>query len=114
MEHVRFGGTECLVAWGRYNDSGRPALTLFDQKSGEPMGMVTYNIPELPLADGEFFINHDMIMLGKLPELLATGLCEDTGKKVRLNHVDVHVGRWLVPVCSPGLFKPAVLKKEEP
>lgn len=87
---IRYGGGRCEVLWGRYAGVGRAAVALRDAATGEPVATLTVNLPDLDhlLGDREVFLNHDCVTLGRLPDVLACGLFEATGRSARAGYAE--------------------------
>jgi len=79
----------------RYSN-GRPALQLLtDDAEMEPFGMLTCNLPGVPLEDNEVIIknwseNEDIVKAA-----LASGYFEDTGMRIHTGFVQAQIWRVL-------------------
>ncbi len=82
----------CRLVQGAYAN-GRVALQLFSDKQG-PIATITVNLPEEPLEDGEFFVKGWSENERIIPDVLASGLFEDTGKRVPTGFVEAPVWRF--------------------
>ncbi len=80
---IQFDGVLCDVLFGRYANNHRAAVGLRDAETGEPMATATINITDQDhlLGPDEVFVNHDSVALELLPDLIAGGIFEDTGRR---------------------------------
>lgn len=69
-----------------YYGNGRVAIKAESDQFG-PWGTVSINVEDVALEDNEFVLNHDS-MDDSIESYLATGLFEDTGKRVNYGFVE--------------------------
>lgn len=72
----------------------RLALQLTDVEDGSPIATLTVNLPDLPLAEGEFFVKSWSGNEGIADSCRKSGLFVDTGKRVCTGHVQAEVWRF--------------------
>ncbi len=88
------------VTWQTYTDGGRIAVGLTDAW-GEPVAMLTINIPDVMIALDEVIIDIEGdASAPRLGDLLASGMFADTGRAVRVGDAAYPVYRLLCRV--PG------------
>lgn len=71
--------------------NGRPALTLLDEYSGEPFGVLTCNIPEIPLTEKEIIVKTWSENEQLAYTAMKSGYFKDTGKRVPTGFVEAQI-----------------------
>lgn len=79
---INVHGTSLAVYASRYRFSNRMALQLVDVVGQEDYATFTVNMPEEPLAEGEFLVKTWSENAPLRQPMLDTGLFEDTGRRV--------------------------------
>lgn len=82
----------CRLLKERYNN-GRLALQLFSNMHGM-IATLTVNLPEEHLEDDEFFIKGWSENEAIIPDVLASGVFEDTGKRIRTGFANAFVWKF--------------------
>lgn len=82
----------CRLLKESYNN-GRLALQLFSDMHGM-IATLTVNLPEEHLEDGEFFVKGWSENEVIIPDVLASGVFEDTGKRVHTGYVRASVWKF--------------------
>jgi hypothetical protein len=71
-----------LLRVGTY-PNGRPGVEAIDRATGECEAKITLNLPDEPLAPGEFFVQRALLPYSRVWGLLiAEGLAQPTGRTV--------------------------------
>lgn len=99
MDHigfVRFEDEDLSIHVGRYNADGSPAVQLYD--SDGPYTTFSVCVPGTALAPGELLAKTWGENMDLRAPMLATGLFQDTGRRVPTGHVNAEVWRF-VPTC---------------
>jgi len=78
-----------------YSHSGRWAIRMFAIETGEPVALITVNLPDEELNSDEIFVKDYSENAGMLAWLVAQDLVEDTGRKVQSGYVSIPVARVL-------------------
>lgn len=86
-------GRKLKMTAGAYRN-GRMAVRV-EGEQGEPWGMLTVNIPDLPLKDNEILVKTWEESQGLREPALASGHFVDTGVRVPINRVAAEVWRIL-------------------
>lgn len=81
---------------GHYDDF-TPALQVFDKQTGLPEAKLTVCIPGTVLLPGEYLIKTWAENEPLAAAVLATGVFEDTGRRVGTGHVEAQVWRRVNP-----------------
>lgn len=89
--HTPYG--EAVVRMGCYGN-GRLAIQLVNAETEEPIGKLTVNLPGEELGGGEFFVKTWSENEGIAAAALASGVFEDTGRRVPTGHVEAQVWRF--------------------
>lgn len=92
MKSVKFKEWACWLKVRRYSN-GRIALTLVDQRDGEPVATATTNLPDEPLADDEVVIKDWSENTGMVTALVAAGVIEQPHRSVVTGFVKAPVAR---------------------
>lgn len=92
---------EAVLRMGFYGND-RVAIQLMDAETEEPIGKLTVNLPEEELAEGEFFVKTWSENKGIAAAALASGLFEDTGRRVATGRVEAQVWRFRSGVKGGG------------
>lgn len=81
----------------QYGVSGRVAIELFmmGEYGREPFGILTCNLPYVPLEDGEVIIKNWSENEDIAKAALASGYFKDTGKRVATGFVEAQIWRVL-------------------
>lgn len=82
-----------------HSNGGRTCIEIVDRE-GFSFATLTTNLPYAPLEPGEFHVKTWFENEGLVAPMLATGLFDDTGKRVTAGFAEAHVWR----------FKPGVLE----
>lgn len=83
---------ECHLVTGQYGN-GRLALQIVS-KIGEPIAKLTVNLPNEHLEEGEFFVKGWSENEVIISDVLASGIFEDTGKRISLGFVQAFVWQF--------------------
>jgi len=94
---IRFGDWQCSLSFCCYGND-RTAIRLLDVADGSPVAVATVNIPEAELGDNEVIIKDYSENEGILDSLVAAGVVQDTGKRVRSGFITAPVCELLVKV----------------
>ena len=87
--------TTLRVEIGRYRDNGNMAVSLIEEDGfNSPFGSLSVNI-DLPLAEGEFFAKTWSENDELAQAALASGVFEDTGRRVPYGFVEAQVWRLM-------------------
>jgi hypothetical protein len=93
---VNLFGTACDTVFDVQSyHNGRPALQLIDAADGGPFGVLTCNLPDIPLEDGEVIIKNWSENEDIAKAALASGYFKDTGKRVATGFVEAQIWRVL-------------------
>lgn len=84
-------GRDVHMLRGRY-DNGRIAITI--SSDGVPFRILSVNLPESPLEDGEIFVKTWSENAAIREPILALGIFEDTGKRVPTGFTEAEVWRF--------------------
>ena len=82
---------KAVIEKSHYALGGRMSLQLFDVETYEPIATLTLNLPDEHLEPGEFFVKTWGENEEIAKECLASGLFEDTGKRVPTGWVNAEV-----------------------
>ena len=93
---MKFKQWKCWVELGRYHD-GSPAISLYDEATGEPVARCTCCLHERP-DPGYVFVKDWSENEGMLAAMIEAGLVEDTGNRVPTGFVEVAVCRLRIPM----------------
>jgi hypothetical protein len=75
--HMRYAPSVALtITTATYRDSGRTAIRAIDCDTGEPVAMLSVNMPEISLAEDEVLIKDYSENEGALETLLRAGIVE--------------------------------------
>ena len=85
---------EASVERGEYGN-GRLAIQLVDAETEEPIANLTVNLPDEELAEGEFFVKTWSENQPIAAAALASGLFQDTGRRVPTGFVEAQVWRFV-------------------
>lgn len=83
-------GEEIILSCGIYSN-GRLAIQSFSKELGEPYAVLTVNIPEYELQDGEIIVKTWNENENFSKAVFKTGLFINTGKKVSTGFVEAEV-----------------------
>lgn len=83
----------------RYKEGNRIAVEIIGRPMGEPLAMLTVNIPEIPLEPDEIIVktwseNEDLVRY-----MINTGWFKDTGKRVPTGYCEAQI--WKVQGENP-------------
>lgn len=67
---------------------GPPAVVLFHAETGASLGTLSVNLVDEELGDGEFFVKTWSENEALIEPALASGLFEDTGRRIMTGHAD--------------------------
>lgn len=84
-------GQKCHMVDGVY-DTGRTAIRIIS--GGLPFAVLTVNLPDDPLEDGEIFVKTWSENAAIREPILALGIFEDTGKRVPTGFTEAEVWRF--------------------
>lgn len=84
-------GHEVRMVRGQY-DNGRRAIRLVS--GGLPFAVLTVNLPDDPLEEGEIFVKTWSENAAIRDPILALGIFEDTGKRVPTGFTEAEVWRF--------------------
>jgi len=97
-KHMRLAGETMTVVQGSYYSphgfTGGGIAIRLAAENGDPFLTLTTNLPETPtLAHGEFAVKVWSENAPYIADILASGLFEDTGKRITTGFVEAHVWR---------------------
>ena len=95
MNTFEFYGYTCVATRHTY-PNGRPAISVEDADTGEPICKASVNMPELDLEEDEVLIKDWSENEGILDALVSAGVIELTGNAYHLLFVDAPVARILI------------------
>lgn len=75
---------------------GRLAIKYVDIKSGEPFSILTVNLPDDELADGEFFVKTWSENEKTAKAAIESGFYKDTGRRVKTGFVEAEVWKFAI------------------
>jgi hypothetical protein len=76
-----------------YAEGKRVALVALDQ-TGEQVGVLTTNLPEIPLEAGEFFVKTWSENEELAKAAMESGWFNDTGKRHKTGFVEAQIWKW--------------------
>lgn len=91
IAQIRACGQELMLRARAYRN-GRLAVAV-EGRGGEPWGVLTVNLPDLPLQDDEILVKTWDENAPFREPALASGRFVDTGGRVPINHVTAEVWR---------------------
>jgi len=94
---TNYGEAEILAC--HYGGPDGPTAVRLDLTDGEIFGVLTVNLPDKEhlLGRGEVFVKTWSENAGWVAKVLATGLFEDTGKRVPTGFVEAQIWRFVTP-----------------
>lgn len=95
---VMFRGIQLHVSFHHYDANHRTAICLEDIETGEPYGMATVNIPDIPLKSTEVLIKDYSENAGMFEALERAGIVRYSGRCVRSGFVEIPVCELLVDI----------------